>query len=53
MKELLKDLKYIELATKSIRILNIIRALLTVGIIVFSVLKGKKMTEKVIEIKNP
>ena len=49
MNELLKDLKYINLATKSIRIINFIRAALTVGIIVFSVLKGKNLTQKLIE----
>lgn len=49
MNSLLKDLKYISIATKSIRIINIIRAALTVGIIVFSVLKGKKLTQKMIE----
>lgn len=49
MNELLKDLKYITIATKSIRIINIIRAALTVGIIVFSVLKCKNLTQKLIE----
>ena len=49
MNELLKDLKYINIATKSIRIINIVRALLTVGIIVFSVLKGKTLTQKLLE----
>ena len=51
MNGLLKDLKYINIATKSIRIINIIRAALTVGIIVFSVLRGKTLTEKLIERK--
>ena len=49
MNEIFRDLKYINIATKSIRIINIIRALLTVVIIVFSVLKGKKLTEYLIE----
>lgn len=49
MNEIMKDLKYISIATKSMRIINIIRAALTVGIIVFSVLKGKTLTEKMIE----
>ncbi len=49
MNELFKDLKYIQIATKSIRIINIIRAALTVGIIVFSVLKGKALTQNLIE----
>ena len=49
MNGLLKDLKLITIATKSIRILNIIRASLTVGIIVFGVLKGRNLTQKLIE----
>lgn len=43
MDELFKDLKYISFATKSLKALSIIRAVLTVGIIVFSVLKSKKI----------
>ena len=49
MNEFLKDLKYINIATKSIKIINIIRALLTVVIIVFSVFKGKQLTQNLIE----
>ncbi len=49
MNEILRDLKFINIATKSIRIINIIRALLTVVIIVFSVLKGKTLTQKLLE----
>ena len=49
MNEVLKDLKLINIATKSIKIINIIRALLTVGIIVFGVLKGKDLTQRLID----
>ena len=49
MNEILRDLRFINIATKSIRIINIIRALLTVGIIVISVLKGRNLTKMLIE----
>ena len=49
MNEIYRDLKLINIASKSIKTINIIRALLTVGIIVFGVLKGKKITEYLIE----
>jgi hypothetical protein len=49
MNEVFKDLKYISLATKSLKVLSILRAVLTVGIIVFSVLKGRVLTKRIIK----
>ncbi len=49
MNEIIKDMKLFNIAFKSMKIINIIRTALTVGIIVLSVLKGKTLTQKLIE----
>jgi len=49
MKELFKDVRILNLALKSIKVLNILRAVLTVGIIVFTVLKGKKLSDRLVK----
>lgn len=49
MNEIIKDMKLLNIALKSMKIINLVRAALTVGIIVLSVLKGKTLTQKLIE----
>jgi len=49
MNEIIKDMKLLNIAFKSMKIINFIRMALTVGIIVLSVLKGKTLTQKLIE----